>query len=181
MARVGRFASTQAGGTDDRLGDTWVPTAILNRADPRPQAGQTEVSDWLLPSHAPVEVEPAAPEPAMATFSVDDTAAESSEGRVALRRRLDAQLGGARTRAMAAVEAVRSSRFPVRDDASTLVELNSVSFDGLRQMGLTATQADRVVAHREARGGFTSLDELSDVAGIPAARLAVLLKRVYLA
>ncbi len=45
--------------------------------------------------------------------------------------------------------------------------MNELDADGLRALGLSSTQARRIVAKREERGGFTTLDELDDVRGLP--------------
>lgn len=45
--------------------------------------------------------------------------------------------------------------------------LNGLSFEGLRELGLSATQAVRVVAWREALRGFTDPEQIDDVPGLP--------------
>jgi DNA uptake protein ComE-like DNA-binding protein len=65
-----------------------------------------------------------------------------------------------------------------RDDAGRL-ELNTATVEGLRRLGLSVTQAARLVNHRDAAGGFRSLDDLEGVPGLPAAHRAELAERVY--
>ena len=48
-------------------------------------------------------------------------------------------------------------------------DLNTASFDELREAGLSVTQTGRVLAHRERSGGFSSVDELNDIPGFPRA------------
>jgi DNA uptake protein ComE-like DNA-binding protein len=47
------------------------------------------------------------------------------------------------------------------------LDLNSASFDDFRQLGLSVTQSARLVARREARGRFTSPDDLDELWGFP--------------
>ncbi|HEY6771302.1 MAG TPA: helix-hairpin-helix domain-containing protein [Solirubrobacterales bacterium] len=46
-------------------------------------------------------------------------------------------------------------------------DVNEVSFEQLRELGLSVTQSARVVAYRETRGGFDSLEELDEIPGLP--------------
>jgi DNA uptake protein ComE-like DNA-binding protein len=46
-------------------------------------------------------------------------------------------------------------------------DVNEVSFERLRELGLTVTQSARVIAYRETRGGFDSLEELDEIPGLP--------------
>ncbi|MGI9020330.1 MAG: helix-hairpin-helix domain-containing protein [Solirubrobacterales bacterium] len=47
------------------------------------------------------------------------------------------------------------------------VDLNDASFEDLRRLGLSSTQAARVITHRDAMGGFDSVDRLKQVPGLP--------------
>ena len=47
------------------------------------------------------------------------------------------------------------------------INLNSVTFEQLREQNLSVTQATRLLAHRERLGGFKSVDDLDQVAGFP--------------
>jgi DNA uptake protein ComE-like DNA-binding protein len=57
------------------------------------------------------------------------------------------------------------------------VNLNSVTFEQLRGQNLSVTQATRLLAHRERLGGFSSVDDLDQVAGFPEDVLADLKSR----
>src|SRR5262249_21231228 len=57
------------------------------------------------------------------------------------------------------------------------VNLNTVTFDELRQENLSVTQATRLLAHRERLGRFGSVDELDEVPGFPQELLADLKSR----
>jgi hypothetical protein len=45
--------------------------------------------------------------------------------------------------------------------------VHSPSFEQLRELGLSVTQSARVIAYRETRGGFDSLDEPDEIPGLP--------------
>ena len=47
------------------------------------------------------------------------------------------------------------------------IDLNTVTFEQLREQNLSVTQATRLLAHRERLGGFQSVDDLDQVAGFP--------------
>jgi DNA uptake protein ComE-like DNA-binding protein len=48
------------------------------------------------------------------------------------------------------------------------IELNAISFEQLREEGLSVTQATRLLAHRERVGRFQSVDEIDEIAGLPS-------------
>jgi DNA uptake protein ComE-like DNA-binding protein len=76
------------------------------------------------------------------------------------------------------IERLEASLRGKRDEAGRL-ELNTASVEGLRGIGLSITQAARLVASREARGGFASLDEIDAVPGLPPEQRADLRERAY--
>jgi DNA uptake protein ComE-like DNA-binding protein len=45
--------------------------------------------------------------------------------------------------------------------------LNQATFEQLRDIGFSVTQATRVITYRERQQGFKSLDDLADVPGMP--------------
>lgn len=51
--------------------------------------------------------------------------------------------------------------------AGVEVKLNGATFEELRELGFSVTQATRVITYRERRGGFKSVDELAEVPGMP--------------
>jgi DNA uptake protein ComE-like DNA-binding protein len=61
--------------------------------------------------------------------------------------------------------------------AAEPINLNSVTFEGLRAQNLTVTQATRLLAHRERLGGFNSVEDLDEVAGFPPELLTDLKSR----
>jgi DNA uptake protein ComE-like DNA-binding protein len=59
-------------------------------------------------------------------------------------------------------------------DGDGRVSLNSGSFDDYRGLGMSVTQAKRVISYREELDGYASVDDLDRVPGFPAAFLAEL-------
>jgi DNA uptake protein ComE-like DNA-binding protein len=55
---------------------------------------------------------------------------------------------------------------PKKSSRGGTLELNSATFEQLRELGLSVTQSARLIAYRESRGGFGSLDELAEVPGV---------------
>lgn len=58
------------------------------------------------------------------------------------------------------------------------VNLNRAGFAELRALGMSVTQAKRVLREREARGGFEAVSELDDLPGFPQIFLAGLKSRL---
>jgi DNA uptake protein ComE-like DNA-binding protein len=54
-----------------------------------------------------------------------------------------------------------------RERDSPLIDVNRIGFEQLRELGLSVTQAARLLARRDARGQFSSLDELDDLLDVP--------------
>jgi DNA uptake protein ComE-like DNA-binding protein len=54
-----------------------------------------------------------------------------------------------------------------REDSAGRVDLNSASFEQLRAIGLSVTQAARLIGQREQHGGFASADDVDGIVGIP--------------
>lgn len=47
------------------------------------------------------------------------------------------------------------------------VSLSKASLEELREIGMSVTQARRVIRHREAHGGFEPVDDLDVLSGFP--------------
>ena len=77
-------------------------------------------------------------------------------------------------------EPQRSREAPAGDAVTRpdLVTLNSATFEQLRGMGMSVTQATRVIAYRERQNGFDAIDDLDAVPGLPAEALARLKERL---
>jgi len=63
-------------------------------------------------------------------------------------------------------------------ESNGTISLSSAEFDDLRGLGMSVTQAKRVLRYREQRGGFTDFDELERVPGFPREFLAEISGRV---
>ena len=57
------------------------------------------------------------------------------------------------------------------DPGDDRIDLNRASFEDLRALGISVSQAGRVVSRREAYGGFASVDELDGIFGFSAEQL----------
>jgi DNA uptake protein ComE-like DNA-binding protein len=168
---------------DEPVGDDdlWVPDKLRAVGGWRNGGGTDAPTDWLPEgetSETPVERDAAhAAERAQEVESL----LRDAELRI---ERLEASLGKSETerrrleRALRAANERAAAGAGGRDEAGRL-ELNSASVEGLRGLGLSITQAARLVANREARGGFASLEELDAVPGLPAEQRAELRERAY--
>jgi DNA uptake protein ComE-like DNA-binding protein len=57
-------------------------------------------------------------------------------------------------------------------------DINAIGYEELRELGLSVTESARLLAVRDVRGGFRSLDELDDVRDFPTERLTELKSRL---
>ena len=55
-----------------------------------------------------------------------------------------------------------------------LIDVNEATFEQLRDLGMSITQATRVIAYRERQDGFESLDDLDSIPGLPQTVMAEL-------
>jgi DNA uptake protein ComE-like DNA-binding protein len=102
--------------------------------------------------------------------------AQAYDARIAdIQRQLDKYERAARQ----ATERMVAATSGARQDDSGRYELNTITVEGLRQLGLSVTQAARLVRHREARGGFHDVGEIEDVPGLSADHRTDLMNRVY--
>jgi DNA uptake protein ComE-like DNA-binding protein len=63
--------------------------------------------------------------------------------------------------------AARSTRAK-RGAKNGKLDLNEAKFEELRELGLSVTQSARLIAYRDVRGGYDSLDELDEIPGLSA-------------
>jgi DNA uptake protein ComE-like DNA-binding protein len=56
---------------------------------------------------------------------------------------------------------------PAAPTKSEVLNVNDASFEELRKLGLSVTQSARLIAYRDLRGGYESLNELDEVPGLP--------------
>ena len=62
--------------------------------------------------------------------------------------------------------------------AGPMINANEATFEQLRQLGMSVTQATRVIAYRERQDGFDSTDDLDRLPGFPKAFLAEVKQRL---
>jgi hypothetical protein len=62
--------------------------------------------------------------------------------------------------------------------ARNRVSLSSATFEDLRALGLSVTQATRLLSRREKQGGFESVDDLDELPGFPSSLRAELKSQV---
>jgi DNA uptake protein ComE-like DNA-binding protein len=111
------------------------------------------------------------------------TAVESARAVDAIRKELrKAEAGARRARTGAAEKTPLSPAPPTAQPspAGERVDLNSASFEQLRGLKMSVTQARRVIAYRDQRDGFDSVDDLDEVPGFPRAFLAEVKEKLTL-
>ncbi len=69
---------------------------------------------------------------------------------------------------------------PSNPVSRAVAALNSLTFEQLREAGLSVTQSARLLARRDARGSFASFDDLNDLVGFSREVLDQLRKRLSL-
>jgi competence protein ComEA len=69
---------------------------------------------------------------------------------------------------------------PAAESTADGIHLNSATFEDLRELGFSVTQATRVITYRERQGGFASVDELAEVPGMPDELLSEVSPRLTL-
>jgi Helix-hairpin-helix motif len=75
-------------------------------------------------------------------------------------------------------ERPRARRVAPGEAAAGTISLSLAELDELRGLGMSVTQAKRVIRYREQRNGFTDLDELDRMPGFPRDFLARIRDRV---
>jgi len=120
--------------------------------------------------------------------------AEALDERDALRKRvegLESELADAKKRVASErtgsqPEAKPKTEAPARPAATRKktkngkLDLNSATFEELRDLGLSVTLSARLIAYRDVRGGFESLDELNGIPGFAKETLAAIMEQLKL-
>ena len=83
-----------------------------------------------------------------------------------------------RTRARAEAGEPATDERPAPPAEGPPVDVNEANFEQLRQAGLSVTQATKVIAYRQRREGFESVDELETIPGFPKSYLDELKRRL---
>jgi DNA uptake protein ComE-like DNA-binding protein len=84
-----------------------------------------------------------------------------------LRRELDEAQKRIEMMKRAAARAAADANPGDHDDSEGTLDLNSATFEELRSVGLSVTQAARLIGQREQHGGFASVDDVDGIVGIP--------------
>lgn len=101
------------------------------------------------------------------------------EGLGSIRAELDELRGSHQAdRELIAVLGERFQRPAQVEGNGDLLDLNRASFEEVRALGVSATQATRVISARDAVGAFASLDELDRLPGFSAEQLEALKRSV---
>ena len=104
---------------------------------------------------------------------------EAAERRAA-RERKDAEKKAKREKEMEPEQPVESEPAPPAEpsppeprsrDEGAALDVNRATFEQLRGIGLSVTEATRVIAYRERKDGFNSVDDLEGVPGLPKSLL----------
>ena len=74
----------------------------------------------------------------------------------------------------------KATRPPGTARSTGALDLNEASFEELRNLSLSVTQSARLIAYRDVRGGFESLDELDEIPGLSSETRSDLRKRLTL-
>jgi DNA uptake protein ComE-like DNA-binding protein len=105
---------------------------------------------------------------------VERKPSESRDEKRAKRRAKGEQRKAERARARS--ERKQAAKPPEPD--LPMVDVNEATFEQLRRLGLSVTQATRVIAYRQRQDGFDSVDELDTVPGFPKSFLEELKDRL---
>lgn len=101
------------------------------------------------------------------------------EGLGSIRAELDELRGSHQAdRELIAVLGERFRRPAPAESNGDLLDLNHASFEDVRALGVSTTQATRVISARDAVGAFASLDELDRLPGFSAEQLDALKRSV---
>jgi competence protein ComEA len=121
----------------------------------------------------PPPVEPSSLEPSSANAETPEAPSDAEGGSGILGRTVGAILGvgpgreteeGAQN---AAPQAEPEARELEEVELGDRTNLNSATFEELRDLGFSVTQATRVITYRERQRGFKSVDDLAEVPGMP--------------
>ena len=108
------------------------------------------------------------------------TTAESLLGRIEdIERALDELARAPAPDAARQASSYQEAQRPPAPDGEP-INLNAADFDQLRGLGLSVTQAARLIARRDAVNGFTSEEEVTALPGFPKGQLKELLERTRL-
>jgi DNA uptake protein ComE-like DNA-binding protein len=141
---------------------------VLSARDRKPSSAP---EDWV-----PSGLQAGSPEALAAVRVVEEAEAVPADPPAAaelgaevqrLRRDLDQARKRIETMKCAAARAAADANPGEHDDSDGTLNLNSATFEELRSVGLSVTQAARLIGQREQHGGFESADDVDGIVGIP--------------
>jgi DNA uptake protein ComE-like DNA-binding protein len=144
--------------------EAWLPSRLAEPSTDRVEVAEAVPADPAAAAELGSEVQRLRREVAEARKGAVDEGerAERAEREVGrLTERVEAMK---RAAAQAAAIANPGSDGPSPDGR---LDLNAASFEQLRALGLSITQAGRVIGQREQHGGFQSVADVDAVVGIP--------------
>jgi DNA uptake protein ComE-like DNA-binding protein len=138
-----------------------------------PRASEVEIEPAAAPEHEDQELAPPAWVMAEATEATEPTV-EEAEAAVEPEPEPEAEpepepSDPERTPHRTREPAAEEEQQPAPEG---MLSLSSASFEDLREIGMSVTQAKRVIRRREEQGAFTNLEELDQVPGFPKSFLA---------
>jgi DNA uptake protein ComE-like DNA-binding protein len=156
----------------ERSPDVWVPSSL--KEAPEGVAESVRVVEYAdaVPADPPAAAELGAEVQRLRTEVAEAEKRVAAEaGRAERAERKVASLGE-RIEAMkraAAQAAVAAHPDSAEERSDGRLDLNSASFEQLRALGLSVTQAGRVIGQREQHGGFSLVEDVDGIVGIPKA------------
>ena len=147
-------------------------TQVEKTAPPAPEDGETKTEKALEEQRAEIRdlaqrVRELQSELGAQAKAAKAEVTEALEERDSLARRVE-QLESKLESKLASPEERVAPKTARRDTRKkNTPDLNSATFEQLRDHGLSVTQSARLIAYRDVRGGFESTDELDEIPGLP--------------
>jgi DNA uptake protein ComE-like DNA-binding protein len=98
----------------------------------------------------------------------------------ATKKRVASERSGSQPEAKPKTEAPARPTATRKKTKNGKLDLNSATFEELRDLGLTVTLSARLIAYRDVRGGYESLDELNGIPGFSKETLGAIREQLKL-
>ena len=140
-----------------------------------------ETAEWVIPGAKPKTEKPGQPDADSLrrriaeleeTLAGERARAEAAEQRAAAAEK---RVGSAGRNATGETRDRRALAKPVDKDRGNI---NALGYQDLREMGLDVKESSRLLAIRDLRGGFRSIDELDEIRDLPASLMVELKARL---
>jgi DNA uptake protein ComE-like DNA-binding protein len=156
--------------TGDAIGSETAEWLAVPGASQAPAREPSEAENWT-PENAGQAASPGEPQSQNSRAELETAERKIEEQRLEIERlrdqvaRLERELQERKTASSA--PPAMSPRTALRtSDSSEPVDLNEAFFEDLRAIGLSVADSARVIAYRDLRAGFGSMDELPDLPGL---------------